>query len=340
MKFSTIIKIAIAIPVIAAISIFINSFGKIEQNPEGTRGNNDGNLMNEGLICEFDKKIYFHNAADNGALWRMNVNETGLEKISPSRAKFINVAGKHIYFYEAGDNNSGVLSFMGHQMGVYRTSMQGTNPVCLQQSPTDYLTLIGNTVYYEYFATKHAGDPEDSGMGFYCINTDRQKRKMLHDGPVIPSNYTNGEFIYAGQVEDHKLHAFNPKTKTDRILLPGSFWNPLVDGNNVYYMNPEKGYKLCVQPLSGGEEIELTEEWVECFNVIKGTWIYYQTNNGGESALMRMYTDGSYKETVMTGRYKSINYSSRYVYFLSFDNNRMMFHQEIDGLAGASAFNP
>ena len=340
MKASTLIKIAVAVPIIAALAITVHNFGKIEKNPENTIGNNAGNLLNDGLICEFENKVYFHNAADNGSLWKMNINETGFEKLSPSRVKFLNIAGKHIYYYEAGDNNSGVLSFMGHQMGIYRTNMDGKRPLCLQQSPTDNLTLVGNTVYYEYFATKHNGDKEDKGLGFYCINTDRQGRKQLSDDPVIPANYYNNEFYYAGQVKDHNLHAFNPKTKADRVIFSGNFWNPQISGQYVYYMNPDDGYTLYRRPLSGGAEEKLTDVWVDCFNVVKDTWIFYQTNDGGDSGLMRMYTDGSNKEIIMTGRYKSINASSKYVYFLSFDNNRMMFHQEIDGLAGGSVFNP
>ena len=57
MKASTLIKIAIAVPIIAALAITVHNFGKIEKNPENTIGNNAGNLLNDGLICEFENKV-------------------------------------------------------------------------------------------------------------------------------------------------------------------------------------------------------------------------------------------------------------------------------------------
>ena len=56
-------------------------------NPPGTVGNTAGNLYNSGLFCEYDGTVYFSNAADNGALYSMNVDETEVKKLNTLKYK-------------------------------------------------------------------------------------------------------------------------------------------------------------------------------------------------------------------------------------------------------------
>ncbi len=333
--------IFVVVIAIASIALIVASqlSGKIPKNPETTIGNNAGNLLNHGYVAEADGKVYIHNCADKGALWVMNPDESNAKQLKDIKAEYLNVGGNYIYYYESSDNNSGLLSFMGNNTGIYRLGIKGGSAKCLQQSPVDYLLLVGNTLYYEYFASKHDGDPEDSGLGLYSIQTDRTAHTQLADKPVIPANYSNGKFYYAGQSGDLSLHAYDPKTKNDSVAIAGSFWNPIILNGFVYYMCPEKNYSICRRSLSGGNEEVLTSDRSDCFNVI-GNYIYYQKNSRTDPALMRISLDGSNPTVIRAGNYTNINASSRYVYFVDYANESVMYHQAIDGPVSPTVFNP
>ncbi|MCR5527092.1 MAG: DUF5050 domain-containing protein [Lachnospiraceae bacterium] len=312
---------------------------RFPKNPEDTIGNNAGNLLNKGYVAEAGGKVYIRNCADGGTLWVMNPDESSAKRLKEITPEYINVGGDYLYYYNSDSGSSGFLSFMANNTGIYRLGIKGGNAECLQQSPVDYLLLVGNTLYYEYFASKHDGDPEDSGLGLYSIQTDRSDHTHLADTPVIPANYYNGKFYYAGQTADLSLHAYDPKSKNDSTVIKGSFWNPILSEGYVYYMNPERNYSICRRNLSGGNEEELVSDRTDCFNIV-GNHIYYQKNSRTDPALMRAGKDGSNPTTVIAGNYTKINASSKYVYFVDYSNESLMYHQAIDGPVSPSVFNP
>lgn len=342
MRSKTVIGISIAFFCIAVIMVLVVFFSAIPENPESLRGNTPGNILNNGLFCEADGKVYFSNGNHNGSLYCMNPDESKVRLLLDHDVCFINVGGKYIYYYEINDNNTGAFSFLGKNMGIYRCSLKGSSPYCLHKSPVKYVCLAGNTLYYEYFASRQNGDPADSGMGLYGIVIQKKGHTLLSDDPVVPANIINGQIYYAGQSKDHNLHSFSLTSKQDASIAEGSFWNPVIHDSYVYYMNPSLDYKLCRRPFPTGIEEVLGDDRVDCFNLAADGKIYYQKNstNINELALKRMNFDGSSQELVLPGAYTNINVTSRYVYFADFNNSSRVYHMPLGGAITPGIFDP
>ncbi|MCR4744623.1 MAG: DUF5050 domain-containing protein, partial [Lachnospiraceae bacterium] len=220
--------------VIAVIMILVVLFSKIPENPPGTLGNSAGNILNKGLLAEANGRVYFSNGADNGSLYSMNPDESKVKKLINHDICFINTAGNYLYYYELNDNNTGAFAFLGRNMGIYRSDLNGGRSYCLQKAPVKYICLADNDLYYEYFTNKATNSSEDSGIGLYSITIQKKGRTLLSEDPVIPANILNGQIYYAGQSEDHDLHAFSIDSKDDNIVIEGSFWNPIIYNSYVY----------------------------------------------------------------------------------------------------------
>ena len=342
MKSKNTITLVSIIAVIAVIMVLVVIFSRIPENPPGTLGNTAGNILNKGLFTEVDGKVYFANGNDRGALYVMNPDESGVKRLVNHDVCYINVAGKYIYYYEKSDNNTDALSFLGRNMGIYRCNLKGNGSYCLQKAPVNYICLADNSLYYEYFATIENGDPADSGIGLYSIVIQKKGKTNLSEDPVVPANIFNGQIYYAGQKKDHNLHAFSIASKQDTSIIEGSFWNPVISGGYVYYINPSENYKLCRRSFPNGDEEILTDDRIDCFNVAADGKIYYQKNSTelSELALKRMNLDGSEPEIILSGNFTNINVTSRYVYFSEYSSREKMYHQALGAPVNPQVFNP
>ena len=66
-------------------------------NKEGDLGNTTGNLYNEGLFCTYKGFVYFSNPSDNGRLYRMKEDGTGVERLCSDSVSYINICNDQIY---------------------------------------------------------------------------------------------------------------------------------------------------------------------------------------------------------------------------------------------------
>ncbi len=320
--------------IIVALGVARYILTRVPDNPAGTVGNTPGNLYNLGMVCEYDGKVYFHNYNDKGTLYRMNPNETEVKKVIDESVAYINAAGNYLYYYQNHDNNEGAdLSFLSRNLGIYRSTLAGKGTVCLQKAPVTSVVLIDNDVFYQYFDDIYA-------LTLYKKHIDNSKEIQLTNEPVYPVCAANSTIYYAGQKNDHNLYAYDIKTDTSRKLFDCNISNPVVSGGYVYYMNNEENFTLCRRSLNGGDEEVLTDDRVDCFNVVNNTWIYYQKNSRTEPALKRMSLDGGNNEIIMYGNFTEINSSSMYVYFRPFDNDTTVYHQLVNAPANPQLFSP
>ena len=323
---------------IIALIIVSGFIGKIKDNPEGTRGNTPGNLLNYGTFMEEDGKVYFHNYSANGALCSMNSDESDVRLIVNCNAAFINSAGDYLYYYQISHNDEGDLAFLSRNLGVYRSTKDGEKTVCMLKKPVIMVNLIDNFVYYCF------QNNETGALGISRKTIQNKKPETLTDITIIPYLYHYGSFFYAGQDGDHDFHAYNVETGTDTTVFEGDIWNPIIDEshNMLYYMKVSDNYKLYRRPLNGGLDTEerVTAERVDCYNIAPDAgYIYYQKNSRSDPAIMRTGLDGSDPEIILPGNYTEINVTSRYVYFRAFDDNTC-YHQSVDGPVAPEVFLP
>ncbi len=309
-KKRTIILISCVILLIAIIGVAAFFRGRTAPVPEGTIGNTAGNLNNRGLFCEYNGKVYFSNAYDDGTLYSMNPDETEIRKLNNSKVEFINAGGKYLVYYQSDSSTTDTAPKFGSLNGVYRSNLKGKNTACLSPNPSSTLNLIGDYIYYSHYN-------RDTSLTLHKVRLDKQKEQTLSTTWVNPASCQDGLIYWMGAGIDNHLYVWNTADDSSYMLWDGNVWNPVVNGDYVYYMDLDQNYRLSRYSLSDGSVTVLTTDRVDLFNIYDSV-IYYQSNSSSSPALKRMNLDGSNTELVASGIYTDINITSQYVYFTGF----------------------
>ncbi|MCR4907732.1 MAG: DUF5050 domain-containing protein [Lachnospiraceae bacterium] len=310
-----IIAISIVLLIVGAI-IISRKLTKVKPLPEDTVGSTPGNLYNGGFFCEDEGVVYFSNEFDGGSLYSMNPDESNFKKLNVNPVSFICAGGDYLFYYQGSASSEG-LGFLGHNTGIYRSKKNGKNTLALFKDPVQSMNLAGNYVYYQSFN-------RDKGLQFGRVRMDnKEKTKSGEDIRVDPfdcSCCVDGGFYFAGNTQDHSLHFFNLQTQTAGTVFEGNISFPTVRNGYVYYLKNTDNFRLYSRPLGSGEEMEqrLTEERVDCYNLVNDYYIYYQANSADNPALMRTTIDGGYSETILSGNYSNISSTDNFVYFRLF----------------------
>lgn len=333
-------KKSILIIVIALVTILAGTltaiffFNRIKQNPPGTVGNTAGNLNNRGLFCENDGTVYFANAYDGGALYSMNPDETNLKRLSTSSAEYINAGGKYLYFFQVNSGSSTGLGSVRSISGIYRCNTKGDSAKCLTRDPAMIINLVDNQLFYQRYNKKE-------GTNLYCQGIDGKDVKMAFPTAINPACAINGTIYFNGNDSNHYLFSMDAATQAVSTIWEYDIWNPVIQGDLVYFMDVHNNYRLCCYSLSSGEMKVLTEDRIDCYNVA-GTLIYYQKNDADAPALKRLTTDGSgnvlTEETVADGVYENINVTSANVYFQQFQTPVPIYKTSTGGAVNVTTF--
>lgn len=306
--------------------------GRTPQNNEWETGNTAGNLNNKGLFCERNGIVYFSNAYDNDVLYSMNADETGYKKLNSVRVSSINADDHRLYYSQSAPASGTGLGFIRTANGMYGCDLNGKNTLCYTKDPVGILALCGNDLFYQHY---------QDGIGVPLIKTSLDKKETSEILPdmVSPSCVVNGSIYYAGNGGDHYLYALDTTTGISAVVWEHPMWNPIYQNGSVYFMDLENNYALHRYDLSTGEDIVLTTERIDFFNIY-GTMIYYQTVDTTSPALKRMYIDGTGEETVMEGNFESVNITSQYAYFNEYGSSTPVYHQSTYGSVNPTVFQP
>lgn len=315
------IIIAIALPAVLGIGIFLSIFfgsraDKIPSNPSGTVGNTAGNLNNGGLFCERDGVVYFSNSFDEDTIYRMNSDESNIEKISNVRACNLLVGGDYIYYFQLGVTGETGLGGVRTPHSYNRSKTDGSKATSLVREVVTNAQLVDNTLYLLVTAP--------AGPRLISINTDRTGEKEIAKYIINPASAQNGFIYYNNTVGDHYLHRFDPVSGMDSVVLEENIWYPIANGDYVYYLDLNNDYQLRRYSLSGNSIEILTKEKVQAFNVGYG-YIYFQTM-GDTPGLYCMNLDGSNAFLIDNGQFTDINMTSRYVYFKDYFTEGVTYH--------------
>ena len=311
---------------LAVISVFR---GRIAMNPAGTVGNSAGNLNNSGLFCEHDGTVYFSNAADNGRLYAMNSDETDIRKLSDLHVRNILIGGNYLYYFQLGASGAAGIGNVVSIPSFNRCNLDGKDVTGLTRDIVITAQLVDN---YLYLLTSSSDGPRLNQM-----KIDKSEAKELADYEINPACAADGIIYYNGTGSNHYLYGLDTGTGVGRELWRGNLWNPVVEGDYVYYMDVESDYRLCRYSMSQDVVEVLTNDRIDCFNLGYG-YIYYQ-KNGDTPQLKCMRTDGTEVMVVADGNYTNINMTSQYVYFQEFGYDNSLYHSPI-GTMGYSPFTP
>jgi hypothetical protein len=334
-------KVKLILVFLIMICVFVGAFfivrynSMIPENPENTVGNTASNLYNGGLFCQAeDGTVYFSNVYDDGSLYSMTVEEQDIEQLNKYNSKWINSAGKYIYYYQSASGKAAIAGFSGQIMGIYRQKKGDSKAICLDRTISGALSLSGSDLLYQHY-TNVRGE----GMSIYRTKIDKSESVMILDQIVDPSCVVNGRVYYAGIYGDHNLYRMEPMTGNYNTVFEGGVWNPVVleDANTFYFMNVQDDYRIYKGSIATGESERITEERVDCFNVTP-TAIFYQANSPSYTGLMKCNLDGSEPVQILEGNYTALNSTGSYLYFMKFGEEGVMYKTSIFGMPAVSEF--
>ncbi len=291
---------------------------RIETYPEDTVGNTAGNINNGGYFCESDGVVYFANFYDNGTLYRMNPDESGIEKLNNQSIKFLNAAGSHLYYFLADNRNGSDLGSVLKSTGLYRSTTSGKHMTCLKRGTLDTMLLVGNSIFYLYYE-----DTKEFTMR--RINTLGQDDQLVTDYIANPACANGTNIYFHGTQDDHNLYRLDTLTNNISRIWDGSLWNPAYSDGWLYYMDLSRHYALSRLNLSTGASETLTTDRVEFFNV-SADYVFYQTVDSETPALKRINKDGSGMVTLAEGVYRNLCLTSQFLYFRAYGDDTTMYH--------------
>jgi len=161
--------------------------------------------------------IYYVTMGDGlnrGGLHKVKIDGTGEQRLFPTNARNINVAGDWIYFI-----HSEISRDRDYVDGIYRIKTDGTNTELIYKSAylefstfsNYYMTVYGDFIYYK------------SGHNIYRLNIDGTNRRefaSVSRGHIETINFLDG-WIYFNEVKtlsDRVLNRIHVNTSESQVL--------------------------------------------------------------------------------------------------------------------------
>lgn len=333
---SLVTKNKIILAVFLFLILILCIFGYLSQrtvmNDEQETGNTAGNLNNKGLFCEQDQTVYFSNAYDHDVLYSMNPDETDVKRLTNVGVASINADSTRIFYSQTGTAEGSGLGYMRNSTGMYHCNHDGKRIFCYTKDPVGILALSGNSLYYQHHKN-------ELGTPLVKVSIGKKNMTDILTDMVSPACVTGHFIYYAGNGDDHSLYALDTATDTSSLIWEHPVWNPIYQDGYLYYMDLESNYSLHRYDLATGEDLALTQERIDFFNVYENI-IYFQTADTDFPALKRIHIDGTGEEIVMDGVFESVNITSQYAYFNEFNKPTPVYHQSTFGAINPTVFNP
>lgn len=308
-------------------SIFNYISNKTVLNQDTILGNTSGNLMNDGLFCEYKNKIYFSNSNDSGALYVMDSNCENFKKLHSDTVSNLNVAGKYIIY--ARNNTDKATSsenfFSFHKTGLYRVDKKGNHTKTLYESPVGIAALSGNYVYYQHYNKR-------TGIQLYKVRLDDKEGEKINESAIAPLAIANQTLYYVGVGDNHNIYQTDLTTNTTTTLYEGNCSHLVVQDNFIYFFDLENNHALSRMELDGSNPTALVKERCSTYNVSSGgNYIYYQRDDGEKNGIYRYDIKNDVTASILEGDFNCINVTTDYVFFQEFNTtNTYMFSSQGD----------
>jgi len=262
----------------------------------------------------------------------MNPDATNIKKIWNVPTKYINAAGKFLYYYQDSKSANSAFGVFGNMYGIYSIKKNGTDNKSLDRTPSGIINLIGDYLYYQHY-------DDIDGMTLYRVKTDQTNKSQLTNAIVDPACAKDGIIYYHDMDHAFALAAYDTNLDTSYTIYDGKLFNPILIGDYIYYMNVADNYTLYRYHMTNKDIEKLTNDRVDCFNGDASSgYIYYQKNDADNPEFKRMLLDGSSVDTIASGNYTNINMTSTYTYFMPFDSEDIIYKTPTQGSITVTEF--
>ena len=325
-----IIFILVAIGIVAGLAYYKYINTVTYYNEPGTNGNTVGNLYGNGLFCEYDGVVYFANPNDFDRIYKMNPDESDIEKVANDSVYFINADEHYLYYSRNHNRDEAKFVLDVNTESLCRMTRRNGKVIILDNANCNAAALAGNKVVYFHYDS-------DDATTVYKVDIDGENREQLTKDQIDPRCMVGENLYYSGVVSDHNLHRMNLDTKDSSFVSSERVWLPIIEGDTMYYMNLDDDYRVYKGPFSGEGKVCLTTYGASNFNV-SGNYLYYQSIKGNPDGIYRVDMSTGDEVLLQEGEYNHINITSQYVYFADFKSGTT-FHSKI-GSTTVSLFDP
>ncbi|MEG1742048.1 MAG: DUF5050 domain-containing protein [Acetivibrio sp.] len=321
-----IILIIISLSIGAGTFVYLSN--RVVMNDENATGNTAGNLMNGGLFCENDGKIYFSNYKDQGALYVMDSNMKNCKKLYEDNVSYINATNKYlIYVRDNHKRNTAPGQFFNfNTLGLYRLNKKdGKDMQQLYGKAVGFAALHGNYVYYQHY------DPNDN-LRFHKIKINGKEDIELSTEQIVPASFSDNTLYYNGVDTEHEIHAMNLDSNSSSTLYEGNCFNVTSTSDSLYFLSLNNNYAIGRVDLHGDNPQIIVEERCSFFNISPDEgYLYYQVDGGDDNRFCRMNLSNYKSETLMKGDFNSIHVTDHYVFFRKYDTNEFFYLETATG---------
>lgn len=295
------------IGILAGIMVYNNISNKIPKNPSDLIGNTAGNLNSGGLFCESDGILFFANPYDRNKLYSMTADCGDIRCISDDSVRYINVAGKYIYYIrDNGSFSDNASMFKGDMYGIARCKFNGSSLHTLVSGYCTDLAVSGDTLIYNA--------NRNSELVTCTIDIRGGESSVIYDYNISHASVFDGSVFFSDGTASHSIYNMNISDGLSSLYMTGNTYMANYVDNTLYYIDLDNDYALTKVDLSSNRRSVITNDRCVLYNVYKDT-IYYQTENDDEHALYRINTDGSERTHIMSGDIETISCTSIYTFF-------------------------
>ena len=119
--------------VLIVVAVVVHALPKKKQtNSADAAGNTAGNLMNGGLFCEYNNKIYFANPYDHNYLYVMDSDCSNARMLNSDSVASLNIYNDKIYYVKNNFSKEMIGTILrGQLFGIYQTDLEGQNSTML-----------------------------------------------------------------------------------------------------------------------------------------------------------------------------------------------------------------
>lgn len=303
-----------------------------KSNP-GIIGNTAGNLYNYGLFCDDGERIYFSNYKDQGLLYSMSYDLDDYKFVTKDVARYIN-HDDHYLYYSRNNNMKDQAArsvFTFYSNGVFRVTPNGKHQIMIWNKPVGSVLYFDGQVYYQHYA-------EGEKLTIHRADIDGKEDVQLNLDESVAVSAAGNQIYYAGVTHDRALYSVNENGLNGSKVLDGSFFNPWVIGNSVYYIDVNDGYKLKIVGLDGNGGETLTDKRISAYNITSnGRYIFFQYDSKDRSGLYLLDRTSGEEMLIKEGNYKWLNVIGNRCFF--YDSSGSMVYVYTIG-SGIATFDP
>lgn len=312
---------AILLAVIVGFSIYRYNTSKVKPNSDDATGNTAGNLLNGGLFCEYNGKIYFANPYDHNYLYVMNSDCTNAKMLNSDSVAYLNIYNDKIYYVKNNFSEEMIGTiFRGQLFGVYQTNLEGQEAEMLYNHLSGTISICGNYLYYQHYDDKTA-------LTLRKIKLDTKEDSFVSDTEYNPSSVSDGKIYFSNIDHKNVISCLDPKTNNITQYYDANSYLVDATGNYIYYIDISKGYSLVrlnkstktVELLYGKENSKVVN-----YNLY-GNKILFQLESDENPGLYRMNADGTQVEYIATGNLTNIHCTSQYTFFQYYENQGVLY---------------